>query len=166
MFSLHLFGAPSGAPPFLWRLCLLAGLLAGPAAAADDVVLRAVAGSDYRAAREALIESIESEGLVVGTPLPFGEMLVRTAPDGAGSPFVAAEIVQFCSSGLAREMVGEAPEQLALCPLSVALYVLPGEAGKVFLAYRSPGAATPARVRAAELLQRVVDRAAGLAPLR
>jgi hypothetical protein len=61
-------------------------------------VRRVVAGSDYRAAREALIESIESEGLVVGTVLPFGEMLVRTAPDGAGSPFAAAEIVQFAAA--------------------------------------------------------------------
>lgn len=145
---------------------LSAGLSAGPAGAADDVVRREVAGSDYRAAREALIESVENEGLVVGSVLPFGEMLVRTAPAGAAPPFVAAEIVQFCSSGLAREMVGEAPEQLALCPLSIALYVLPGTAGKVFLVYRSPGASTPARGRAAELLRRIVDRAVDLAPLR
>ena len=166
-------GAPAGARRWasilLWACTLALSPVGGPARAAADIAERVVAVGDFQALREALVDSIEEEGLVVSAIIPFNDMLQRTAlaaGPAAVSPFLRAEIVQFCSSGLAREMVGEAPEQLALCPLSVALYVLPGEAGTVFLAYRSPGAATPARVRAAELLQRVVDRAAGLAPLR
>ena len=80
-----LSGVPSGMRRWLGYLSLLAGLSAGPAGAADDVVRREVAGSDYRAAHEALIESVENEGLVVGSVLPFGEMLVRTAPAGRDS---------------------------------------------------------------------------------
>lgn len=162
MFIKHLFRAPRGAP-FLLLLCLC-GL---PAARAEAPRLQVVEASDLRAAHEALVEAIESEGLVVGGVLPFGEMLARTADDPADpGPYREAEIVQFCSAGLARAMVAEDPAQITECPLAVAVYVLRTRPGQVVYAYRSPGAATPARRQAGDLLERLVTRAAALARLR
>ncbi|MBS1143010.1 MAG: hypothetical protein H6R14_416 [Proteobacteria bacterium] len=164
MVSSHLFGAPRGVPLFFaFCLCLL-GLPF--AAVADDTVVLRVTQSTFRAAHDGLIEAIESEGLVVGNVLPFRDMLTRTSRDVAGIPYGEAEIVQFCSSLLAADLVREAPEQLTLCPLSIALYNLKDDATEIRLAYRSPGSATAGRQRADALLQRIVKRAAELARLR
>lgn len=162
MFSSHLFGAPSRAPHFFAGLVLM---LAALGARADEITVRVITGSDFRAAHEALVEAIESEGLVVGAVLPFRDMLSRTAGASRQAPFAEAEIVQFCSSAVAWKMVEETPEQLAFCPLSIALYTQPGEAA-VRLAYRSPGAQTAARREAGSLLERILDKAVGLARLR
>jgi uncharacterized protein (DUF302 family) len=164
MVSSHLFGVPCGVPHFFWLL-LVTLFISTPVAADDTVVLR-VTQSTFRAAHDGLIEAIESEGLVVGNVLPFRDMLTRTSRDVAGIPYGEAEIVQFCSSLLAADLVREAPEQLTLCPLSIALYNLKDDAADIRLAYRSPGSATAGRQRAEALLQRIVRRAAELARLR
>lgn len=136
--------------------------------AADDVATRVLAGSDFRSAHDALIETIEAEGLVVSAVIPFNSMLARTAKDLAqeASPFAEAEIVQFCSSILAWQMVTEDAGQLSLCPLSIAIYALAKEPGKVMLAYRFPGRGTPGRAKADDLLRRLAERTVELARLR
>lgn len=161
--------APFGVPFFLrW---LFAGLLIGlsiGAFAADDVSKQVLVGSDFRSAHDALIEAIEADGLVVSAVIPFNGMLARTAKDLAqeASPFAEAEIVQFCSSVLAWQIVAEDAGQLSLCPLSIAIYAMAGEPGKILLAYRSPGRDSPARAKADDLLRRLAARTAGLARLR
>lgn len=163
MFSLHLFGAPRGVPHFfcvLWLFCL------SVSAVADDAIVVRVAATDFRVAHDGLIEAIESEGLVVGSILPFRDMLARTTVGEKAIPYGEAEIVQFCSGALAGELVREAPAQLTLCPLSIALYTLQEEPSTVSMAYRSPGGETAGRQRAGLLLQRIVRRAAELARLR
>ena len=156
-------GALRGAPFFVCVLSLWVALLQS-AWATGDVVTYSVAGSDYQAVRDALIEVIEAEGLVVGTVLPFNQMLERTGVEGAATPFRQAEIIQFCSGALAWQMVNEAAEQLTLCPLSIALYnkVMSAE---VELAYRSLGDGTAGRRQAMELLQRIAKRTVELARL-
>lgn len=136
--------------------------------AAEDVARTVVVGSDFRSAHDALVEAIESEGLVVSAVIPFNDMLARTADDlaRASSPLANAEIVQFCSSVLAWQLLEEEASQIALCPLSIAIYVRRTDPDKVTLAYRLPGNATPGRVRAEKLLNRVVHRSAELARLR
>jgi len=167
--SSHLFAAPWRAPLF-FRL-LLGGwlLLAGTGLrAAEDVAVVPLPGSDFVSAREALVEAIEAEGLVVSAQIPFNRMLARTAEavGQTASPYGDAEIIQFCSSGLAWQMVGEEAGQLALCPLSIAVYRTIAEPGQVFLAYRRPGTSSAARLRADELLRHLVVRAGELARLR
>jgi uncharacterized protein (DUF302 family) len=162
MFPLHLLAAPAVAPLFLRGLVLF-GLMVGQANA--DVRVKALMGADYLSAREALVESVEAEGLVVGAVLPFAGMLSRTGGEEA-SPYTQAEIVQFCSSVLARQMVREAPQQLALCPLSIAVYATKAEPGKVFYAWRTTGGTTPAKAAADALLKKLVERATGLARIR
>jgi uncharacterized protein (DUF302 family) len=164
MYYVHLFGTPHGASRFfLVFLCLLC--LCTPSLAEDAVIVR-VGNSDFRTAHDGLIEAIEGEGLVVGSVLPFREMLARTVVDEGGIPYGEAEIVQFCSSVLAAELVREAPAQLTLCPLSIAVYTLVENPSEIRLAYRSPGDSSAGRQRAGSLLQRVVQRAAELARLR
>lgn len=167
-----LFLAPCGAPVFLRSArCLLLGLaccLGLPALAADDVATKVVAGSDFAATREALVEAVEAEGLVVSAVIPFNQMLARTAGDLAksASPFAGAEIVQFCSSQLAWQLLEEEVSQIALCPLSIAVYTTAAEPAKVVLAWRLPGQGSAGRERAEKLLRKLVDRAAELARLR
>lgn len=164
MVSTHLFGAPNRASLFFLAFLLLVSLPVS--SIADDAIVVRVSGSDFRTAHDGLIEAIESEGLVIGSVLPFRDMLARTVVGGGTIPYGEAEIVQFCSSLLAAELVREAPAQLTLCPLSVALYTLAGDPSEIRLAYRSLGNSTAGRQRAESLLQRIVQRAAELARLR
>lgn len=169
MVCSHLFRAPLGVPCFLqfFRLGLLLTWMAN-GHAADGVASRVVEAGDFRSTHEALIETVEAEGLVVGAVIPFGRMLNRTAGalEAAENPFVEAEIVQFCSAGLAWQMVAEDPGQIAFCPLSIAIYVTAADPGRVTMVYRSPGGATPARAKIEVLLFRLVERAGELAKLR
>lgn len=164
--------APCGAPFFLRRvrrlLATLGCCICLGAAAADDVASTVVAGGDFQSVHEALIEVIEGEGLVVSAVIPFNQMLARTAGDlgRAASPFAQAEIVQFCSSLLAWQLLEEDPDQIALCPLSIAVYTTAADAGRVTLAYRRPGPGSAGRGRAENLLRRLVDRSAELGRLR
>lgn len=164
--------APFGAPFFLGlaqRLLLLAALSFAPALrAADDIERLPVAGSDFRAVHEGLIEAIEAEGLVVSAVIPFNAMLARTGGDlGQGaSPYAQAEIVQFCSSLLAWQLIEEDAGQVALCPLSIAVFALRGETERVTLAWRRPGQGSPGRLKAETLLRRLAERAAELGRLR
>lgn len=160
------------APFFLdllvWVLAAVAFCLIPDVFAADDVSTTAVVNSDFSSAREALIESIEAEGLVVSAIIPFNSMLARTASalGKAGSPFAEAEIVQFCSARLARQLVEEDAAQIALCPLSIAVYSTQKIPGQITFAYRSPGRRSAGLVAASDLLERLLGRAVGLARLR
>lgn len=151
-----------------WVGAALSVCLISPVFAADDLVTRQVTGSDFRSASEALVEAVEAEGLVVSARIPFNKMLERTAGAVArqGSPFANVEVVQFCSSMLAWQLLEEEAAQVGLCPLSITLYEMADEPSRLTLVYRSPGSATPGRVKAGKLLQRLVDRSAELARLR
>ncbi len=160
----HLFRAFIVAPCFLVLMLWVGG---STSFAVDDVVLLQITRSTFPSAREAIQEAIETEGLVVSAIVPFNKMLSRTADElgHQASPYGKAEIIQFCSSALAWQMILEASEQLALCPLSIAIYSRVESPETVFLAYRSPGRSTPGRANADDLLRRLVRRAAELARL-
>ena len=172
MSSSSLFRASCGAPAFFsiacWVLAALIFCQIPKAVAADDVRAIAVVNSDFSSAREALIESIEADGLVVSSLIPFGAMLERTASDlGKGaSPYIDAEIIQFCSAHLARQLVEEAVAQIALCPLSIAVYRTRQAPEQVMYAYRLPGMGSAGRIGASRLLEKLVGRAIELARIR
>jgi len=169
VFSSNLFRVPFGVPYFFILTFFLMALgVSGAVLAADDVATRQITGGDFQSTHEALIEVIEGEGFVVSAVIPFNRMLERTAADldYSASPFANAEVVQFCSSALAWQMITEDLSQLAMCPLSVVVYAERAEPGKVMVAYRAPGRVTAARAKADDLLRHVVERAAGLARLK
>ena len=164
MLSSRLLGAPCGALRFF--LVLLSLYCFAASSIAKDAIIVKVTGSDFQTAHDGLVEAIESEGLVVGNVLPFRAMLARTVAGEGVIPYGEAEIVQFCSSVLAAELVREDPAQLTLCPLSIALYTLAGDTSDIRMAYRSPGGSTPGRRHAGSLLKRIVQRARELARMR
>ena len=115
--------------------------------------------ADFPSVRSEIIETIESSGLVVTATIPFNQMLERTAKDlgKPRSPYAQAEIVQFCSARLAWQLIEEAPENLALCPLSIAVFELHDSSG-VQLSYRLPGKETKGRIKAEVLLNSLLQR--------
>lgn len=143
-------------------------LFAVAGARAETLATRELPGSELALVREALVEAIEAEGLVVGARLNFDDMLARTRLEReAGSgPYRAAEIVQFCSSRVAWQLAEEAPENLALCPMSIAIYVPRARPADVVLAWRSPGRGSGGRAAGDDLLRRLVERTAELSRLR
>lgn len=152
-------------PHFFSCVLLVLGLFAANAMAASDIIAHPVAGSDFASARDAMIEAIEGEGLVVGAIIPFADMLVRTGGESA-SPYRDAAVIQFCSSTLARQIVLEDPLQMAFCPMTVAIYVTKAQAEIVVIAYRAPPEGSAARRAAARLLEKLVGKAVELAPLK
>lgn len=122
--------------------------------------------TDYPLARQVLVESIEDEGLVLSSVSDFGQMLRRTDPDvghGAGNRYAHAEVFAFCSVGVAAQLALEAPEKIAYCPLTMALYQ--EEAGRpVHLAFRPPGGSSPGARAGLALLERLAARTQNLLP--
>ena len=148
--------------PFLFVLCLaLVGV-----AWADDLHSRRLATRDYSLAREVLVEAIEDEGLVLSSVSNFGDMLRRTDADlghGAGARFSHAEVFAFCSARVAARLVLEAPERIAWCPLTIALYQ-EDPAAPVRLAFRPPGGDSPGARDGLALLERLAGRVEDLLP--
>lgn len=142
-----------------WALALAAGV-----AQADEIAVRELPGGDFARVHEALVEAIEAEGLVVGAVNKFDEMLARTRLDrpAESGPYQAAEIVQFCSSQVAWQLAGEAAENLALCPMSIAIYVPRARPSAVLIAWRSPGRGSAGRAAGDDLLRRLVERTVDL----
>lgn len=166
--SSRLAWAPLGAPFFLFfrgSLLLAALFAAMTVQAGDEIGSRAIRSGDLPAIREALIESIEAEGLVVSKLIDFNSMLARTGADlgRRQSPFIAVEIIQFCSSVIAWQLIEESPAQVALCPLSMTLQRRHADPETVWLSWREPQPGTPGRARAVDLLRRLADRTAELA---
>ena len=130
------------------------------ARAADDIVVRELQPLTYADARAALLDAFVDEGLAPPAVSQFGDMLARTAPDlGHRADFYAeAEIFSFCSAQVSGRMIAEDVRNIALCPMTVALYTLPGRPRTVFLATRPPALKSPAGAFANALLRRIVGR--------
>ncbi|ANQ86187.1 DUF302 domain-containing protein [Azoarcus olearius] len=144
------------------RAALFAAALALAApAGAQELVVRRLQAVTFAAAHEAVLDAIAAEGIAPPTESDFGGMLARTAPDlGHRADFYAeARLINFCSSPLAARMAAESPHQLLYCPLQIAVYRLPDDAGAVYLGYRR--SAPTAAGRAAEtLLEAILNRSA------
>lgn len=132
---------------------------------AADIGRAVVAGGDYDLARQALVESIEAEGLVPGPVSQFGDLLKRSdAALGHGADiYERAEIFSFCSIAVSAQLVLEDPERIADCPLTIALYRRKGS-DEVRMAYRRREGATPGALAANRLLERIVGRSLELLP--
>lgn len=109
------------------------------ASAEEAVRQRKVAGS-FDEVKEALTMAIESRGLVVNYVSHIGDMLERTGADLGKKQkiFAKAEIVEFCSAGLSRQMMEMDAHHIVMCPFSISIYVLPGDPSHVWLSYRQP----------------------------
>ena len=107
---------------------------------ADESLRRKKVSGSFEDVKEVLILAIENRGLVVNYTSHISEMLGRTGADIGASKkiFEQAEIVEFCSAGLSRQMMEMDPHNIVMCPFAVSIYTLPNEKNAVWLSYRKP----------------------------
>lgn len=142
-------------------LLALALLFTGITAShADTIRHQAITPGHYADAREALVDAIETEGLVPAPPSRFGDMLARTGPalEQTTPVYRDAEVLHFCSARIAWTFARENPLNVAQCPLSMAIYTLPAEADTVHLAWREAHGDSPASRAANALLERIAQQ--------
>jgi uncharacterized protein (DUF302 family) len=122
--------------------------------AQTETVMEVTARGRFDDVKQQLVLSIENRGLIVNHESKVGEMLERTGKDlGAATRiYVRAEVLEFCSATLSRQVMEADARLLALCPYGIGIYTLPGEADSVHLVYRRPQSEGTA---AAQILQQV-----------
>ncbi|TVO65931.1 DUF302 domain-containing protein [Denitromonas ohlonensis] len=148
-------------PRFVTALAIALALNLMPVAHADDIVHQRLNTSDYTTARIAVTDAIIDEGLRVASVSNFGEMLARTDADlhHGATPYRHAEVFAFCSIQVAALLVSEAPERIAYCPLTIALYQLVEEPGHpVHILFHPPGGQSPGALAGLDVLNRIVGR--------
>jgi len=122
-------------------LLLCSGMASAADAPAQSVSPMKIYSSDQR--YEDVVENVKmaivDRGLLVSGTLHVSDMLNRTAPDlGFSEVFVKAESVEFCSALISHKMAQAAPQNVTICPFTIAVYVTTAEPDKVHLAYRLP----------------------------
>src|SRR3970040_1634702 len=110
-------------------------------AASADVVVRSTKG-EFGEVKERVLHSIENRGLVLNYTARIGAMLERTGKDigAARRIYGDAEMLEFCSARVSRDTMEADPRNIAFCPYSIAIYTLPKEKNRVYVAYRRLGA--------------------------
>lgn len=105
--------------------------------------------------------AIEERGYVVDNVSHVGEMLNRTAADvgATGTLFEQADVYQFCSAVLSREMMAANVMNIAFCPYGIFLFREAGAEQSV-IGYRTLPEGEMQQVEA--LLDEIVRQAAGV----
>lgn len=120
-------------------LAMVAGAaLYGTAQAnAADVVVRSAKG-EFKEVKQQVLHAIENHGLVLNYTARIGAMLERTGKDigAAQRIYGEAEMLEFCSARASRATMEADPRNIAYCPYSIAIYTLPKEKNRVYVAYR------------------------------
>jgi uncharacterized protein (DUF302 family) len=123
------------------RLLMLFALLLGSTAGlAEDFQVRQKFATPFADARDAIVMAIENRGLVINYTAHIADMLQRTGADIGASKqiFAQAEIIEFCSAKLSRQMMEADPHNIVLCPFAISIYTLPGEKNTTWVSYRKP----------------------------
>ena len=69
--------------------------------------------------------------------------------------YLHAEVFEFCSAIISREMMAANPMHIALCPYTIQVFELPESPGEIYVGYRRPPTVTD---RASQLvLDKVED---------
>lgn len=130
-----------------------------PARAGDTMVMEIPAAFDDVDA--ALVDAIADEGIGTPSVSHFGAMLARTATDLGHRPdlYTEARIYTFCSAAIAARLATESAHNVALCPLSIAVYRVPEHPRAIYLSYRRSTVSAGGQAADA-LMQRIVTRTA------
>jgi uncharacterized protein (DUF302 family) len=126
---------------------------------ADYMKLFTVEGS-FANVRADVEMAITDRGMIINNVSHIGNMLARTGKDiGAGTQiFAEAEALEFCSATVSRQMMEADPHNIVFCPYIIAIYTLPGEKDKVYVAFRRPLPVGSAESRAAlEAVEKLLD---------
>jgi len=141
-------------------LAVLLGLFLALPAMADEQVNEVAAKGTFADVKDDLVAAIEQRGLVINSTSHVGDMLERTGRDLGKTKRVygQAEVLEFCSATVSRAMMEADPRNLVYCPYTIAIYTLPDQPNRVYMAYRRYPP-TAALKPVAELLQGIVAAA-------
>lgn len=98
------------------------------------------AHSDFASVKQNVETAITNRGLTLRDSLHIADMLQRTAQATGAKQAVyhEAEVIEFCSAALTQRFVEAHPANIALCPLTIALYRPSTEPQQVYLSFRKP----------------------------
>lgn len=149
----------------MFERCLAIGLisLAIPlAAAANDHYAIYESESGFDTVMEGAKMAIQERGMYINNVMNIGEMLERTGKDlGMDEVLYArAESIEFCSAVLSRRMGAENPARVVNCPFILAVYTLPGEPDKTYVAHR---VIPQAEIEGSEVMAEVAEVLQGVA---
>lgn len=108
----------------------------------------------------AVESAILSKGLVIDQISHPGEMLERTRADVGSDKvlFVAADIYEFCSASVSRQVMEADPLNIHFCPYAIRIYEQPETAGTVTVSHQTySGTMEPVNA----LLESIVNDALG-----
>jgi len=153
---------------YITRLIPFAFLAVFQFAQASDespVYTRVMEDAAYDEALTMVKDVIKGKGINIAHTLPAGEMLGRTGPDFGIKDQVlkSGEIVEFCSASISHKLIKANPENITICPFSIAVYVLNSDPANVRLTTRIPyvldGSSSEAQ-EMREFVQGIVDEVA------
>ncbi|RLJ16826.1 hypothetical protein DJ031_15240 [bacterium endosymbiont of Escarpia laminata] len=122
--------------------------------AASDPVVIYKADEAYEDVIDNIKMAVEERGMLVSGILHVSDMLNRTGPDlGYKQVFKKAESVEFCSAVISHKMTQVSPENLVVCPFTIAVYIRADEPEQVYVAYRGQSLAGQADKVTAEILE-------------
>jgi len=141
--------------------------MAGTSAAAGGKAMEIFTSKeDFDTVKTFIQEALTARGLVVNNVAHIGDMLERTGKDlGATKQvYLKAEAIEFCSATASRKMMEADPHNIVFCPYVIAVYVLPQEPAKTYVAFRRPDLVGPKQSRQAlqeveKLLRDIVKEA-------
>jgi len=135
----------------LAALCLFSLPVAVPAGDAFSVYESA---NDFDTVIAGAKLAIQERGMYINNLMHIDEMLERTGKDLrlGGKVYERAWSIEFCSAVLSRRMAAEDPGRIVYCPFTLAVYVLPGQPDKTYVAHR---AVPEDEIRASETMAEV-----------
>ncbi|MDD2814840.1 MAG: DUF302 domain-containing protein [Thiotrichaceae bacterium] len=111
-----------------------------PANLQNGAIYSYKAHSDFASVKQNLETAITNRGLTLRDSLHIAEMLQRTAKATGAKQAVYgdAEVIEFCSAALTQRFVEANPANIALCPLTIAVYRPSTEPQQVYVSFRKP----------------------------
>ncbi|MDH5409681.1 MAG: DUF302 domain-containing protein [Gammaproteobacteria bacterium] len=115
-----------------------------------------ISGS-FEEVRDDLELAITGRGIRINLISHIGDMLVRTGKDIGRTKqvFAHAQAFEFCNSTVSRNTMEADPHNIVFCPYVIAVYSLPNEKDKTYVAYRRPVLFGSAKLKKA--LQQIED---------
>lgn len=125
---------------FLLSILVLVSTCVNAESRRDDYMKLYTVEGKFEDVRMDIEMAITDRGMVINNVSHIGNMLARTGKDlGAGKQiFQKAEALEFCSSTVSRTMMETDPHNIVFCPYIIAIYTLPAESNKVYVAFRRP----------------------------
>ena len=95
---------------------------------------------EFDAIKENIELAITGKGLKLSGTLHVSNMLNRTGKDLGFDRqiFEKAESVEFCSALISHKMAIASPENISVCPFTIAVYTYKNKPDTVYIAYRRP----------------------------